>query len=376
MSAFKKLNKADVTAVRYTANKQWNLSYNITPNDSYVIVYQGKNERFNVTGSKTTNGLYQSSIYSSINHLFYQSYSGSLLNTGSLMFDLDTYQSASQQRPTASYFNYNTNPYLIKNLPSSSGATIQVLNINQDIFGSKVLPYSFQISSSTKQIIDDGYGNLFDVAGSGFYIDKDYFDDINYISGSYFVDNVELLTHVGNIFYAHGIVVITNPSYYRLLSCVNVYVLANASLPTTFYYTNCDGNFITNTIDPDSNDNLDVNLLYPITTNNTPQAITPQYFVDEYPVNISFKNEHIIYENEVRCIVNESDFNLSYNPTLTTNAKSGSLRDFATGSAFYPYATAIGLYNDDNELLMVAKLGKPMMISPNTDMTFVVKYDT
>jgi hypothetical protein len=55
---------------------------------------------------------------------------------------------------------------------------------------------------------------------------------------------------------------------------------------------------------------------------------------------------------------------------------SGSLRDFATGSAFQPYATAIGLYNDDNELLMVAKLGKPMMISPDTDMTFIVKYDT
>jgi len=319
MSAFKKLNKADVTAVRYTANKQWNLSYSTTPNDSYAIVYQGKNERFNVTGLTTTNGLYQSLIYSSINHLFYQSYSGSLLNTGSLMFDVDTYQSASQQRPTASYFNYNTNPYLIKNLPSSSNATIQVVNINQDIFGSKILPYSFQISSSTVQVIDDGYGNLFDVAGSGFYIDKDYFDDINYISGSYFVDNVESLTHVGNIFYAHGITIITNQSnqYQSLLS--------GSSIPTA---------------------------------------------------SISFKNEHIIYENEVRCIVNESDFNLSYNPTLTTNAKSGSLRDFATGSAFYPYATAIGLYNDDNELLMVAKLGKPMMISPNTDMTFVVKYDT
>jgi hypothetical protein len=292
------------------------------------------------------------------------------------MFDVDTYKSASQQRPTASYFNYNTNPYLIKNLPSSSGATIQVLNINQDIFGFKVLPYSFQISSSTKQIIDDGYGNLFDVAGSGFYIDKDYFDDVNYISGSYFVDNVESLTHVGNIFYAHGIAVITNPSYYRLLSCVNIYVFANADANTTVYYTDCNGNLTSGEVTNDESDYFDVNFLCPVTTNNTPQAIIPQNFVDEYPVNISFKNEHIIYENEVRCIVNESDFNLSYNPTLTTNAKSGSLRDFATGSAFYPYATAIGLYNDDNELLMVAKLGKPMMISPNTDMTFVVKYDT
>ena len=92
---------------------------------------------------------------------------------------------------------------------------------------------------------------------------------------------------------------------------------------------------------------------------------------------LSFQNEHIVYENEVRCIVKESEFNLSYNPTLVSGSyASGSLRDFATGSSFQPYATAIGLYNDDNELLMVAKLGKPMMISPDTDMTFIVKYDT
>ena len=90
----------------------------------------------------------------------------------------------------------------------------------------------------------------------------------------------------------------------------------------------------------------------------------------------SFKNEHTIYENEVRCLIKESDYNLSYNPTLVTNYASGSVKDFATGSDFYTYATALGLYNDNNELLAVAKFGKPIMMSPDTDMTFVVKYDT
>jgi hypothetical protein len=79
----------------------------------------------------------------------------------------------------------------------------------------------------------------------------------------------------------------------------------------------------------------------------------------------------------VRCIVKESEFNLSYNPTLVTGSyESGSLLAFTTGSTFRPYATAIGLYNDDNELLMVAKVAKPIMMSPDTDMTFIVKYDT
>ena len=91
---------------------------------------------------------------------------------------------------------------------------------------------------------------------------------------------------------------------------------------------------------------------------------------------LSFKNNHTIYENEVRCLIQNTEFNLSYNPTLVTNYTSGSLKGFATGSDFYTYATAIGLYNDNNELLAVAKLGKPIMMSPDTDMTFVVKHDT
>ena len=92
--------------------------------------------------------------------------------------------------------------------------------------------------------------------------------------------------------------------------------------------------------------------------------------------NLSFKNEHIIQENEVRCLVEESDFNLTYNPSLISGSFIGGIvQDFATGSEFHTYTTQLGLYNDNNELLAVAKFSKPILISPDTDMTFVVKYD-
>ena len=91
---------------------------------------------------------------------------------------------------------------------------------------------------------------------------------------------------------------------------------------------------------------------------------------------ILFKNEHTVYENEVRCLIKDSDYNLSYNPTLVSGSyDSGSLKGFATSESFYTYATTIGLYDQTNNLLAVAKLGKPIMMSPDTDMTFVVKYD-
>ena len=289
MSSFKKLNKADVTSVSYAANKQWSFSYNTdVPNDDYIVYYLGRNTPFKSGNDGITNNQYSSLVYDQINHLFYQSFTSSL-NTGSLMFNVDTYTSASQQRPTASYFNYNTNPLLIKQFPTGNLKDIEVYSINQNIYGSKILPGSFQISSSANGwlIKDDGNGNLYDAAHSNLLI--------------------------GNIFYAHGIVINLDP---------------------LFEYT---GLFENSTF--------------------------------------SFQNEHIIYENEVRCIVKESDYNLSYNPSLQSDP-SGSLYGFATSASFYPYATTIGLYNDDNDLLMVAKLGKPIMMSPNTDMTFIVKYDT
>jgi len=310
MSSFKKLSKADVTTVDYSANKQWNLSYTSSVSSSYITNYIGTNEPFTVAGSKTTYGQYKSLIYNSMNHLFYQSYTASL-DTGSLMFNVDTYQSASQQRPTASYFDYNNNPLFINQFPTASGNTISVLNISQDIYGNKILPNSFIISASGIFIRDDGNGNLYNTAGA-----RDEYIDLNYITTTYFSSNISGIgiDFVGNIFYAHGIVVLTNQS------------ASYQYLPTASFL---------------------------------------------------FQNEHIIYENEVRCIVRESDFNLSYNPTLVIGSyASGSLRDFATGSSFQPYVTTIGLYNDENELLMVAKLGKPIALSSDTDMTFIVKYDT
>jgi hypothetical protein len=124
------------------------------------------------------------------------------------MFNVDTYQSASQQRPTGSYFNYNVNPLLIENLPTASDSTINVINVNSNIFGSKILPYSFNISSSAYYLIDDGNGNLYDAKG-----EVDDYILTNYISQSYFVDAGPDLTHIGNIFYAHGLAIITNPDY-------------------------------------------------------------------------------------------------------------------------------------------------------------------
>jgi hypothetical protein len=122
-----------------------------------------------------------------------------------------------------------------------------------------------------------------------------------------------------------------------------------------------------------------------------------------YINNIKFKNSYTLYEKNIKCVIKDYEYNTSHNPTLRSGSiqfiyldnnewiedttlplnYSGSyytnpsyeLKSFVTSSDFNPYLTTIGLYNDSNQLLAVAKFGKPLLISPDTDMTFVVKYD-
>jgi hypothetical protein len=90
---------------------------------------------------------------------------------------------------------------------------------------------------------------------------------------------------------------------------------------------------------------------------------------------LSFKSELTLYENQIRCHVNENEFNLTQNPSAVSGS-SGSLYDFVTGSDFDPYTTTVGLYNAGNELLAVGKLAQPFRMPSNTDVTFIVKYDS
>ena len=93
---------------------------------------------------------------------------------------------------------------------------------------------------------------------------------------------------------------------------------------------------------------------------------------------VSFTNEHTVYENYITAQIKENEFNLTYNPSLlqTSSNAFSEVKGFATGSDFQPYASTLGLYNDDNELLMVAKFCQPVPISTETDMTFLIRYDS
>lgn len=93
------------------------------------------------------------------------------------------------------------------------------------------------------------------------------------------------------------------------------------------------------------------------------------------PYTLNLVAETTIYQNEVKCHVNENDFNYSLNPSVFASG-SATMIDSLTGSAFTPYATTVGLYNESNELLVVGKLATPYAIPTNTDITFIIRWDS
>lgn len=113
------------------------------------------------------------------------------------------------------------------------------------------------------------------------------------------------------------------------------------------------------------------------------------------PYSLGLTSETTIYVNEVKCRVLENDFNYSQNPsvfkyrTVTTGSRAlpfyssstaiitdGTLIDNVTGSSFNPYVTTVGLYNESNDLLVVGKLATPYPIPDNTDITFIIRWDS
>ena len=90
---------------------------------------------------------------------------------------------------------------------------------------------------------------------------------------------------------------------------------------------------------------------------------------------ISFKNQNLIYERTVKATIKDYEMNYSYNPSLLTSGSEENMLAFATGSSFTPYATMLGLYNDENQLLAVAKFAQPLPISPDTDTNVIIRMD-
>jgi hypothetical protein len=98
-------------------------------------------------------------------------------------------------------------------------------------------------------------------------------------------------------------------------------------------------------------------------------------FTGSNNVTCSFQSSRTIFETQYKCTIRPDEFTFSLNPSLISGSTDGTPYTFVTGSYFSPYVTTIGLYNDRQELLAVAKLGQPLPTSNTTDTTVLINID-
>ena len=92
------------------------------------------------------------------------------------------------------------------------------------------------------------------------------------------------------------------------------------------------------------------------------------------PFTASYKSTVSIYEMGVIAKLDAGDFNMSTNLTLTQDDDS-TYYPFVSSSAFAPYITTIGLYNDAGQLLAIGKLAQPIKKRNDVDMNFLIRLD-
>ena len=102
--------------------------------------------------------------------------------------------------------------------------------------------------------------------------------------------------------------------------------------------------------------------------------IIASYYSSYIDGQITWKSTHPIYTYNFHCKLKESEFTHTYNPSAL-NGENGNIADNVAGEEFSPYFTTLGLYNDSNELIAIAKAGQPIPVPKDTDMTVVVKLD-
>lgn len=90
-------------------------------------------------------------------------------------------------------------------------------------------------------------------------------------------------------------------------------------------------------------------------------------------VNLSFNNTTEINSKIYFCRVPHNKFNYSSNPTYVSSSKIV-VKNQSTDNPV-SYITTVGLYNDSNQLVAVAKLSEPLKKDPTNDITLRVRLD-
>jgi len=323
--SYKTLNSNDITLTSHITNKFWEVK-NSTLSENGVTIYIGENLPINIDNPfnpiddiKTSNEEYRRLIFDSIKHLYYKNYiSGSLTGSFFQSSSYFNYEQSTLTSGTLRELANNTGSANISYAPNNQyggsttiydnislydvatfdpdrGNRIVIISIDQNIFGSGLSPNSVFISSSNYYLHDDGEGNFFD-----YYTQDNY---LNPISSSL----------VGNIFYSHGLIVITNENY------LCVFGAPPTAINDYYSYYNLN---LTKSLEVLNNDYTDCGILLPetFTTHSLEGYTFPSFTYNDGTLSIPPIQPNLIpgeykigytIENNLGLISNTASINLN-----------------------------------------------------------------
>jgi hypothetical protein len=413
MSAYKQFLASDVIVTPFEVNKNFTFKQSEFSGIG-IDRFLGTSGSFisNKTVTGTLSSEYQVLVYSSIKELYYSNFLSSSVGDPAQVTTVIPGVNRDSDRLTGpnqstGYYNYlQTSLSQSRFFSTGSGAEVAVFSIPSSIFGTFIKPGSFVFDySSSFKAYDDQEGNLYSSASFAWTQSAGLFNQtitasassivnpseigftspITLPSGYTFIsaswasgsvnspfNEISIATFVPVISASQGISVSSN----KLSSDQSIIDFQdNATpFPSDIYLYFQSGSLVTTSGSISANQNVG-NIIYQhgiaiFTNQNLPlSSITTLA-----NTTCSFQSTVTIYETQYKCTISENESNYSLNPSLNAGLD-GLLNTFATASFFSPYITTVGLYNDEQELVAVAKLAQPVPTSATTDMSIIVNLD-
>lgn len=396
----KRIPKSDISIRPFKAYKEWSFD-NVTSVSSSVFVYNAYTgsviNNYETETIINPNGedivYYPTSIYGQLNAQFYNNkIDDPILRVG-----------------------FKTNAFTIITTAKERnlGSKAKVISIPQNYVGDGIKKGSVSIIDGNGVYSDDGFGNLRGTE-SELILESINFDNeqIEFLDLTEVLNTIEIL----EINYNSNLLRVSyNGTIYNL-----VIILANFETNVLIVE---DIPFVT--FDNKPVGNIFYNQGIIVITNNSDNVISSSW-------ELNYKSTETIYEHEYLLIVNEDEFNVSQNPSavitlnqetssfVTTDLKlvktitnpgvkyirkksilsTGDILDFrftssvdtninagfdhwdlsgsvdSTGSFLTPFITTIGLYDDNCDLVAVAKLPQPIKSEPDIPVNFIIRFDT
>jgi hypothetical protein len=401
----KRIPKSDISIRPFKAYKEWNF----TNYDSGSITILQADEfstdlNLIVTGSLTGSLYPKNSIYGQLRAQFYNGQEDNpFTRTGNKS---STY---SNKRLTSERFL------------SGSAKVISVpqIYIGEGIKKGSVILTDNKSLSTEFSYTDDSYGNLQD------YRDKIYTSRIdveneifNFTDLSEYAYSASLETYVGAFDIQNGTLdIIYNGIPQPTIQLISLDIESGIAIAENISFLPYESQGI-------KIGNVFYNQGLIVLTRDVTEKLQNKWQLD-------YKSTKTIYENEYLLIVNQDEFNVSQNPTAivevgketefitgsdgkiykaTTNSgvkyikklttlENGNILDYrfsgsignkkagfehydvsgstdSTGSFLAPMITTIGLYDDNCDLVAVAKLPQPIKSEPDIPVNFIVRFDT